>query len=82
MNDITHSSNSFQFIIFADYTTLFTTLNSNEQYDILNERLNNDLEKNKYLAQNEQTFTKCKENKSHDISYATKIGLASSPSNS
>ena len=29
MNDIIHSSNSFQFIMFADDTTLFTTLNSN-----------------------------------------------------
>ena len=44
MNDI-HSSNSFQFIIFADDTTLFTTLNSNEHYRIHNERLNNELEK-------------------------------------
>ena len=80
MNDIIHSSNSFKFIMFADDTTLFTTLNSNEHYDIHNERLNNELEKNKYMAKSEQTFTKCKENKSHDISYATKKGSASSPS--
>ena len=45
MNDIIHSSNSFKFIMFADDTTLFTTLNSNEHYDIHNERLNNKLEK-------------------------------------
>ena len=45
MNDIIHSSNSFMFIKFADDTTLFTTLNSNEHYDIHNERLNNELEK-------------------------------------
>ena len=45
MNDIIHSSNSFQFIMFADDTTLFTTLNSNEHYSIHNERLNNELEK-------------------------------------
>ena len=45
MNDIIHSSNSFQFIMFADDTTLFTTLNSNEHYGIHNERLNNELEK-------------------------------------
>ena len=57
-------------------------LHSNEHYGIHNERLNNELEKNKYLAQSEQTFTKCKENKSHDISYAAKKGSASSPSNS
>ena len=82
MNDIIHSSNSFQFIMVAVDTTLFTTLNYNEHYGIRNERLNNELEKNKYLAQSEQTFTKCKENKSHDISYATKKGSASSPSNS
>ena len=31
--------------MFADDTTLFTTLNSNEHYDIHNERLNNELEK-------------------------------------
>ena len=72
MNDIIQSSNSFKFIMFADHTTLFTTLNSNEHYYIHNERLNNELEKSKYLAQSEQTFTKCEENKSHDISYATK----------
>ena len=45
MNDIVHSSNSFKFIMFADDTTLFTALNSNEHYDIHNERLNNELEK-------------------------------------
>ena len=45
MNDIIHSSNSFQFIMFADDTTLFTTLNSNEHYGVHNERLNNELEK-------------------------------------
>ena len=70
MNDIIHSSNSFQIIMFADDTTLFTKLNSKEHYDIHNERQR--IRKNKYLAQSEQTFTKCKENKSHDISYATK----------
>ena len=45
MNDIIHSSNSFKFIMFVDDTTLFTTLNSNEHYDIHDERLNNELEK-------------------------------------
>ena len=45
MNDIIHCSNSFKFIMFADDTTLFTTLNSNERYDIHNERQNNELEK-------------------------------------
>ena len=37
MNDIIHSSNSFKFIMFADETTLFTALKSNEYYDIHNE---------------------------------------------
>ena len=45
MNYIIHSSSSFKFIMFADDTTLFTRLNSNEHYGIHNERLNNELEK-------------------------------------
>lgn len=45
MNDIIRSSNSFKFIMFADDTTLFTTLKSNGHHDIYNERLNSELEK-------------------------------------
>ena len=76
MNDIIHSSNSFKFIMFADDTTLFTTLNSNEHYDIHNERLNNKLEKISIWLKVNKLSLNVKKTK------ATKKGSASSPSNS
>ena len=51
INDITHSSSVFKFIIFADDTTLYTTLDTQENInDILNDELvqiNNWLKVNK-----------------------------------
>ena len=40
INDIIHSSTVFKFIIFADDTALYTTLNTKEDmHDILNDEL-------------------------------------------
>ena len=41
INDIAHSSNKFDFIIYADDTTLCSTLNRNTNIDAINTELNN-----------------------------------------
>ena len=51
VNDITASSNIFKFLMYADDTTLFTTINCFENNENTNQYINDELSKiNEWLA--------------------------------
>ena len=56
INDFSKSSNLFDFIIYADDTSLSSTLNA---FDTDIDNINRELEKNKYLVKYKQIVIKC-----------------------